>query len=209
MKPKLEYGARGTFVSEAQGKLNLAMPNALPKIVVDGVYGTKSVQRMMAFQKSRGLVADGIVGAKTWAALDGGGTAKPGMPPVPAPKNPSVGSKRVHSGATLRCSSGFGTSSLKFFEPGRTDASVRDCKAHVNIPPFGMCHSLGNSQVAAATSAAMGALTPQPCVPILPGQWSPGTPIQMVGNPPAPALSMNSVIPCVWGGIVQIVTAGK
>ena len=213
MKPKLAYGSRGTSVSEVQAKLNLLLPYAVPPLVIDGVYGSKSVQRMKEFQRSRGLVADGIVGAKTWAALDGassapGGARKP-PPPAPGPKNPHLASLRVHSGAMLSCSSGLAPSSLRIAEPGRTDACVRDCIPHMNIGPFGMCQSLANPTVAAATSAAQGVFTPQPCVPILTGQWSPGTPIQMVGNPPAPALDMNSLIACAWGGLVRIVTPGK
>lgn len=36
---------------------------------VDGVIGSKTVASIKAFQKSEGLTADGIVGAKTWDAL--------------------------------------------------------------------------------------------------------------------------------------------
>ncbi len=36
---------------------------------VDGIYGTKTKQAVIKFQKNNGLVADGIVGAKTAAAL--------------------------------------------------------------------------------------------------------------------------------------------
>ena len=36
---------------------------------IDGVWGPKTEQAVRDFQRSRGLVADGIVGAKTWAAL--------------------------------------------------------------------------------------------------------------------------------------------
>jgi hypothetical protein len=79
----------------------------------------------------------------------------------------------------------------------------------MNLGPFGMCQSLANPTVAAATSAAQGVFTPQPCVPIFTGPWSPGMPIQVVGTPPAPALDMNSLIGCAWGGVVRIMTPGK
>ena len=35
----------------------------------DGIFGGKSRAAVIAYQKSKGLAADGIVGAKTWAAL--------------------------------------------------------------------------------------------------------------------------------------------
>jgi hypothetical protein len=38
-------------------------------LTVDGSFGPTTESKVIAFQKSRGLVADGIVGAKTWSAL--------------------------------------------------------------------------------------------------------------------------------------------
>jgi peptidoglycan hydrolase-like protein with peptidoglycan-binding domain len=40
-------------------------------VVVDGNFGAKTEAAVRAFQRAHGLVPDGIVGPKTWVALDG------------------------------------------------------------------------------------------------------------------------------------------
>lgn len=40
-------------------------------LVVDGIYGAKTNQAVIDYQKKNGLTADGIVGPKTWASLLG------------------------------------------------------------------------------------------------------------------------------------------
>ncbi len=70
-----------------------------------------------------------------------------------------------------------------------------------NIPPFAMCTSLANPQVAAATSAAMGVLTPQPCIPVIPAPWAP--PAAHVTVSGVPAVSMDSKCACSWGGQIS------
>lgn len=48
---------------------------------IDSIYGQKAKAACVAFQKAKGLSADGICGAKTWAALDGAvSPAKPSAP---------------------------------------------------------------------------------------------------------------------------------
>lgn len=51
---------------------------------IDGIKGTKTIAAIKAFQKSKGLVVDGIVGPKTTAALGGGGggAAAPAAPAI-------------------------------------------------------------------------------------------------------------------------------
>lgn len=62
----LKVGSRGTQVSELQACMNAAGYNTG---VVDGVFGNNTAAGVKAFQASKGLVADGIVGVKTFPAF--------------------------------------------------------------------------------------------------------------------------------------------
>ena len=67
---------------------------------------------------------------------------------------------------------------------------------------FGMCSSPANPTVAAATVAALGVLTPMPCVPATPAPWTPGAPTVIIGG--KPALNSTSKLMCGYGGVIQI-----
>ena len=119
---------------------------------------------------------------------------------------------QVCMGATLQCSFGSAPSSLVVLPQNRTltstpDANIMDNKPMVNILPFGMCSSLANPTVAAATAAALGVLTPMPCVPVTPAPWVPGAPTVLIAN--MPALDNTSKLMCVWGGVIQVVNPGQ
>ena len=86
-------------------------------------------------------------------------------------------------------------------------ANIMDHKPNVDIAPFGMCQSLSNPQVASATSAAQGVLTPMPCVPMTQSPWAPGSPTMMVGNQPA-LRNNNCKCNCMWGGVITISNPG-
>ncbi len=86
-------------------------------------------------------------------------------------------------------------------------ANIMDNIPMVNIATFGMCTSLSNPQVAAATSAAMGVLTPQPCVPNTVAPWAPGSKDVMIKG--APALLDNCKLMCLWGGNISFTTNGQ
>ena len=86
-------------------------------------------------------------------------------------------------------------------------ANIMDNIPISNIPPFGMCQSPANPTVAAATAAALGVLTPMPCVPNTPAPWAPGAPTVLVCN--MPALNDSSKLVCIWGGSISINFAGQ
>jgi hypothetical protein len=86
-------------------------------------------------------------------------------------------------------------------------ANINDDKPMVNLPPFGACTSLANPTVASATSAALGVLTPMPCVPNIAAPAAPGSVKVMIGG--MPALDMSSKIMCNWGGVIQILAPGQ
>lgn len=119
---------------------------------------------------------------------------------------------QVCMGATLQCSFGVAPSSLVVLPVNQVmtnvpDANIMDNKPMVNILPFGMCQSLANPTVAAATAAALGVLTPMPCVPVIPAPWTPGSATVMIRN--MPALNNTSKLMCAWAGVIQIVNPGQ
>jgi hypothetical protein len=85
-------------------------------------------------------------------------------------------------------------------------ATIMDNKPMVNIMPFGMCRSPANPQVAAATAAALGVLTPMPCVPVISAPWTPGSPTVLIKN--QQALNNSSKLMCNWGGVISVLNPG-
>lgn len=85
-------------------------------------------------------------------------------------------------------------------------ANIMDNKPMVNILPFGMCQSMANPTVASATAAAMGVLTPMPCIPVIAAPWTPGGQ-EKISN--FPALLDNCKCICNWGGQISINNPGN
>lgn len=115
-------------------------------------------------------------------------------------------------GASMMCSFGAAPSTLVVLPTNKVlattpAANIMDNKPMLNIPPFGVCMSIANPTVAAATAAALGVLTPMPCVPVPAAPWIVGSPTILIGN--MPTLDNNSKLMCSWGGVIQFVTPGQ
>jgi hypothetical protein len=121
--------------------------------------------------------------------------------------------KQVVNGAMLKCSFGMAPSSLVVLPTnmmnvgGVPAANIMDFKPMVNIMPFGMCSSIANPTVASATSAALGVLTPMPCIPNTSAPWTPGSPMVKIAN--MPALNDTSRCFCKWIGVISITSPGQ
>ena len=118
----------------------------------------------------------------------------------------------VVSGASVKCTMGIApgqllvTSQATVLVGGAPAATIMDAAPMTNVTPCGMCTSMANPQVAAATAAALGVLTPMPCVPVPVGIWTcAGTPL--IGG--KPALSTDATLTCSYGGSIRVVSPGQ
>lgn len=69
-RPTLRRRAKGDLVKQIQAKVG---------VIANGNFGPKTEAGVRAFQRAHGLTPDGIVGPKTWQALD----AAPILSPIP------------------------------------------------------------------------------------------------------------------------------
>lgn len=113
------------------------------------------------------------------------------------------------SGAQLTCPFGSAPATLN-----KAPDTVQGCQkallciSDLTIPPFGTCASLANPQVAAATAAAMGVLTPQPCQCIPAGPWNPGQGKILVKG--KPVLTSDATLICGNGmGTITVINPGQ
>ncbi|WP_035375460.1 DUF4280 domain-containing protein [Pseudoduganella violaceinigra] len=119
---------------------------------------------------------------------------------------------QVCAGAVMQCSFGAAPATLAVLPAngvltGTPAGTIMDFAPIVNIPPFGVCSSPSNPTVAAATAAALGVLTPMPCIPATVAPWLTGAPTVLIGN--MPSLNDSSKLTCMWGGMIQFSFAGQ
>ena len=114
--------------------------------------------------------------------------------------------------ASLSCSFGTAPGTLVVLPTSQTTtsnqpaATIMEYAPLVNVLPFGMCMSLANPQVAAAT-AASGVLTPMPCIPATVAPWIPGSATVTIGG--NPALNDASQCMCMWAGTIMVTNPGQ
>ena len=119
----------------------------------------------------------------------------------------------VVDGAILTCTFGAAPSALAALPANPTRgsngaaATIMDFAPMVNIQPFGICSSPANPQVIAATSAAAGVFTPQPCIPATASPWVPGSPAVTIGG--QPALDSACTCNCLWAGVISVISPGQ
>jgi hypothetical protein len=115
---------------------------------------------------------------------------------------------QVVTGAVIQCSFGSAPATFSVERPvvaTTPAANITDAVPGTNIPPFGLCSSLANPTVAAATAAA-GVLTPMPCTPVT-AVWTPGSPIAKIQN--MPALTNTCTCACAYAGVISVTAPGQ
>jgi peptidoglycan hydrolase-like protein with peptidoglycan-binding domain len=94
--PTLKQGATGASVTNLQKRL---AQHGFNPGAADGQFGPKTTAAVKAFQSAKGLVADGVVGPKTWAKLNGAAAPTAPAPSAPGGSGPTL--KQGHSGAPV------------------------------------------------------------------------------------------------------------
>lgn len=87
------FASYSPHLREDVRKLQASLEAAGYDLDTDGLFGAGTEQAVKAFQRERGLVADGIVGPNTWAALDaiaGGAPEDPAEAAEPAPSDEAL-----------------------------------------------------------------------------------------------------------------------
>lgn len=119
----------------------------------------------------------------------------------------------VCSGAMMKCTMGTTPARLTVlpirtvFLTGQPMANISDHLTMVNLAPFGLCRSLGFPATASATAAALGTLTPMPCMHNTPFPWMGGKMDYLIQN--QPALLKSCKCQCLWGGTISLISDGQ
>lgn len=118
----------------------------------------------------------------------------------------------VCQGAILKCSYGNVPTPLMVMPSQKVKnilpvAVKSDNIPIVNILPFGMCSNPLNPMVLAATAAALGVLTPVPCIPCTLQAWK--SPCKKVKAGGKEVITTDSKLKCLYGGEIQVSFPGQ
>lgn len=116
------------------------------------------------------------------------------------------------SGAELQCNCGDNNSIYTVLPTKKVSinnkplAVISDTKPMINIKPFGLCKSMANPTVAAATAANRGKLQKMPCVPNIVETWSEGIKHFLAKEQTPCNLSK---VKCLYSGLIRVVDSGQ
>lgn len=173
-------GDSGEAVRRIQLELNAAgFPTGTP----DGIYGPDTEAAVRAFQQSRGLDVDGVVGPRTWGALQGADVASPPAPsaaPAPSDAPPTsaaaapgvyrIGDRgeEVRTIQTELKSAGFDPGPIDGVYGGGTAAAVRAFQTSKGLPADGVVGPVTWAALSADASARGSASLPEAAPPPTP-----------------------------------------
>ena len=112
----------------------------------------------------------------------------------------------IIQGTLLKCSFGKGPVPIMVLPDKKVNSMLpvavkSDHIPFLNILPFGMCSNPANPMVIAATAAAMGVLTPVPCIPCTVQDWTGACgKVKIKGKE---VINMDSRLQCLYGGSIQ------
>ena len=107
-KPILREGSKGRAVRDLQMLLNAHLTGGAP-LIVDGDFGNATELAVKKFQAMKGLQADGVVGQRTWDALEGHPQTTRLYIYRPGPQEPLADIARPYIGATEATGNRMGT----------------------------------------------------------------------------------------------------
>lgn len=120
----------------------------------------------------------------------------------------------ITANSTLTCTMGTTPSNLvvtpsKIKIGGIPVADIQCSTPNKNIPPFGMCRSPSNPQVAKMMPVPPpGVIKPQPCMPNIPGSPWTGcvSKVKWAGQMP---LTSDGCLQCSYGGTIKVIPSGR
>lgn len=165
---------------------------------------------LLKLEKYRYGVCNSII--PDYQPISGTFTDEAGKTQIKPIEIPSIDKFFLCNGATLKCPKGDSSPKLNIlpikqvFLNDQAIAVKSDMKPMVNIMPFGMCSSLANPTVAAATAANRGNLKKMPCIPAISAPWNNLINCFLVGE----AVPCNkSTLMCNYGGKISIDNVGQ